>query len=120
MLSPMDQNTLKQQAAKAAIAYVQDELRYAIRKELFLQPNVEAMTMRNNAGQTALAPMVADGHGLAPDFFADLRRIQHLHDLSELEHHAYRIEREQARHAADQEERGELEQQTGGAWQVRH
>src|SRR3984957_15167445 len=36
------------------IAYMQDELRYAVRKDLFLQPTVEAMTMRNNAGQTAL------------------------------------------------------------------
>ncbi len=50
------------------IAYVQDELRYAIRKELFLQPNVEAMTMRNNAGQRAL-PMrdygsFLPGHGV--------------------------------------------------------
>jgi gluconate 2-dehydrogenase alpha chain len=36
------------------IAYVQDELRYALRKDLFLRPAVEAMTMRNNAAQTAL------------------------------------------------------------------
>jgi gluconate 2-dehydrogenase alpha chain len=36
------------------IGYVQDELRYAIRKDLFLPPAVEAMTMRNNASQTAL------------------------------------------------------------------
>src|SRR3954462_3219359 len=35
------------------IAYVQDELRYGIRKDLFLQPSVEAMTMRNHAGETA-------------------------------------------------------------------
>ena len=35
------------------IAYMQDELRYAIRKELFLKPSVEAMTMRNNVRQTA-------------------------------------------------------------------
>src|SRR6202012_1343125 len=36
------------------VGYMQDELRYAIRKDLFLQPAVEAMTMRNNASQTAL------------------------------------------------------------------
>lgn len=36
------------------VGYVQDELRYGIRKDLFLQPAVEAMTMRNNASQTAL------------------------------------------------------------------
>ena len=36
------------------IGYMQDELRYAIRKELFLQPAQEAITMRNNAAQTAL------------------------------------------------------------------
>jgi len=36
------------------IGYVQDELRYGIRKDLFLQPRTEAMTMRNNASQTAL------------------------------------------------------------------
>ena len=30
------------------IGYMQDELRYAIRKDLFLQPALEAMTMRNN------------------------------------------------------------------------
>ena len=36
------------------IGYMQDELRYAIRKDLFLSPAVEAMTMRNNASQTAL------------------------------------------------------------------
>jgi len=50
------------------IAYVQDELRYAVRKDLFLQPNVEAMTMRNNPGQTAM-PMrdygsFLPGHGV--------------------------------------------------------
>ncbi len=50
------------------IAYIQDELRYGIRKELFLQPAVEAMTMRNNAAQTAL-PMrdygsFLPGHGV--------------------------------------------------------
>ncbi len=31
-----------------------DELRYAVRRDLFLQPQTEAMTMRNNATQTAL------------------------------------------------------------------
>ncbi|MCM2293146.1 GMC family oxidoreductase [Allorhizobium sp. BGMRC 0089] len=36
------------------IGYAQDELRYAIRKDLFLQPVVEAMTMRNTRSQTAL------------------------------------------------------------------
>ena len=36
------------------IGYMQDELRYAIRKDLFLSPAVEAMTMRNDASQTAL------------------------------------------------------------------
>ena len=36
------------------IGYMPDELRYAIRKDLFLQPAQEAMTMRNNLSQTAL------------------------------------------------------------------
>lgn len=36
------------------IGYMPDELRYAIRKELFLQPAQEAMTMRNNVTQVAL------------------------------------------------------------------
>ncbi|MCQ1851441.1 GMC family oxidoreductase [Neorhizobium galegae] len=36
------------------IGYAQDELRYGIRRDLFLQPAVEAMTMRNNTSQTAL------------------------------------------------------------------
>jgi gluconate 2-dehydrogenase alpha chain len=50
------------------VAYVQDELRYAVRKDLFLQPSVEAMTMRNNLSQTAL-PMrdygsFLPGHGV--------------------------------------------------------
>jgi gluconate 2-dehydrogenase alpha chain len=50
------------------IAYMQDELRYAVRKDLFLQPSVEAMTMRNSAGETAL-PMrdygsFLPGHGV--------------------------------------------------------
>lgn len=36
------------------IAYAPDELRYAVRKDLFLQPAQEAMTMRNNVAQTAL------------------------------------------------------------------
>jgi len=36
------------------IGYAQDELRYAVRRDLFLQPAEEAMTMRNNTTQTAL------------------------------------------------------------------
>ena len=36
------------------IGYMPDELRYAIRKDLFLQPSSEAMTMRNAMAQTAL------------------------------------------------------------------
>ena len=36
------------------IGYAQDELRYAIRRDLFLQPIVETMTMRNDVSQTAL------------------------------------------------------------------
>jgi gluconate 2-dehydrogenase alpha chain len=36
------------------IGYMPDELRYAIRRELFLQPAQEAMTMRNDLVQTAL------------------------------------------------------------------
>ncbi len=36
------------------VAYMQDELRYAIRKDLFLNPAVEAMTMRNTVRQTAM------------------------------------------------------------------
>ncbi|MBP0616458.1 GMC family oxidoreductase [Jiella mangrovi] len=36
------------------IAYMQDELRYAIRKDLFLHASEEAMTMRNNTSETAL------------------------------------------------------------------
>src|SRR5437763_16141105 len=36
------------------IGYMPDELRYAVRRELFLQPRQEAMTMRNSADQTAL------------------------------------------------------------------
>ena len=35
-------------------AYVQDEFRYAIRLDLFLRPDQETLTFRNNAGQTAL------------------------------------------------------------------
>lgn len=34
--------------------YVQDELRYHIRHDLFLRPAEQTMTFRNNAGQTAL------------------------------------------------------------------
>ena len=50
------------------VAYMQDELRYAVRKDLFLQPSVEAMTMRNTAAQTAM-PMrdygsFLPGHGV--------------------------------------------------------
>ncbi len=36
------------------IGYMPDELRYAIRRELFLPPATEAMTMRNSMDQTAL------------------------------------------------------------------
>ncbi len=36
------------------IGYAPDELRYAIRRDIFLQPKVEAITMRNDASQTAL------------------------------------------------------------------
>jgi choline dehydrogenase-like flavoprotein len=36
------------------IGYMQDELRYAVRKDLFLSPVLEAMTMRNGVSQTAL------------------------------------------------------------------
>jgi gluconate 2-dehydrogenase alpha chain len=35
-------------------AYAQDELRYAIRLDLFLRPAQETLTFRNNVGQTAL------------------------------------------------------------------
>ena len=35
-------------------AYAQDELRYAVRLDLFLRPDQETLTFRNNAGQTAL------------------------------------------------------------------
>ena len=50
------------------IGYMPDELRYAVRRELFLQPRQEAMTMRNSADQTAL-PMrdygsFLPGHGV--------------------------------------------------------
>ena len=48
------------------IAYMQDELRYAIRKDLFLKPSVEAMTMRNSLSQTAL-PMRDYGSFLPGD-----------------------------------------------------
>src|SRR3954468_8588779 len=41
-------------APRFNIGYMQDELRFAIRKGLFLSPAVEAMTMRNNVSQTAL------------------------------------------------------------------
>ncbi|TFF18246.1 GMC family oxidoreductase [Jiella endophytica] len=36
------------------IGYMQDELRFAIRKDLFLHASNEAMTMRNTAAETAL------------------------------------------------------------------
>ncbi|MCX8999395.1 GMC family oxidoreductase [Rhizobiaceae bacterium BDR2-2] len=36
------------------IGYAQDELRYGIRRDLFLQPVVETMTVRNDPSQTAL------------------------------------------------------------------
>jgi gluconate 2-dehydrogenase alpha chain len=36
------------------IGYMPDELRFAIRKDLFLKPATEAMTMRNNMAETAL------------------------------------------------------------------
>lgn len=50
------------------IGYMPDELRYAIRRELFLAPTQEAMTMRNSLAQTAL-PMrdygsFLPGHGV--------------------------------------------------------
>ena len=50
------------------IGYMPDELRYAIRRDLFLPPALEAMTMRNNLSQTAL-PMrdygsFLPGHGV--------------------------------------------------------
>jgi choline dehydrogenase-like flavoprotein len=48
------------------VAYMQDELRYAIRKELFLKPSVEAMTMRNTVAQTAM-PMRDYGSFLPGD-----------------------------------------------------
>lgn len=35
-------------------AYAQDELRYAVRLDLFLRPEQETLTFRNNAGQSAL------------------------------------------------------------------
>ena len=36
------------------IGYMADELRFAIRRDLFLQPSQEAITMRNDISQTAL------------------------------------------------------------------
>ncbi|WP_054308141.1 GMC family oxidoreductase [Mesorhizobium sp. 1M-11] len=36
------------------IGYAQDELRYAVRRDLFLQPVVETFTMRNNPSEEAL------------------------------------------------------------------
>ena len=35
-------------------AYAQDELRYAVRLDLFLRPEQDTMTFRNNASQAAL------------------------------------------------------------------
>src|SRR5258708_19891138 len=35
-------------------AYAQDELRYAVRLDLFLRPGQETLTFRNNESQTAL------------------------------------------------------------------
>ena len=35
-------------------AYAQDELRYAVRLDLFLRPDQETLTFRNNMSQTAL------------------------------------------------------------------
>jgi gluconate 2-dehydrogenase alpha chain len=48
------------------IGYVQDELRYGIRRDLFLKPSVEAMTMRNRLDETAL-PMRDYGSFLPGD-----------------------------------------------------
>ncbi len=50
------------------IGYMPDELRFAVRKDLFLSPVVEAMTMRNSTDQVAL-PMrdygsFLPGHGV--------------------------------------------------------
>lgn len=36
------------------IGYTPDELRYAVRRDVFLQPATETLTMRNNLSQTAL------------------------------------------------------------------
>jgi gluconate 2-dehydrogenase alpha chain len=36
------------------IGYVSDDLRYAVRRDLFLQPRQETLTMRNTTSQTAL------------------------------------------------------------------
>jgi gluconate 2-dehydrogenase alpha chain len=41
-------------ATDFAPAYVQDELRHAVRLDLFLRPAQETLTFRNKAGQTAL------------------------------------------------------------------
>ena len=46
--------------------YVQDELRYRIRHELFLRPAQETLTFRNKEGQTAL-PVRAWGSFMPPD-----------------------------------------------------
>jgi gluconate 2-dehydrogenase alpha chain len=41
-------------ASDFSITYAQDELRYRLRHELFLQPTQNTVTFRNNASQTAL------------------------------------------------------------------
>jgi gluconate 2-dehydrogenase alpha chain len=41
-------------ATDFAPAYVQDELRHAVRLDLFLRPEQETLTFRNKADQTAL------------------------------------------------------------------
>ncbi|MBV8536658.1 MAG: GMC family oxidoreductase [Alphaproteobacteria bacterium] len=46
--------------------YAQDELRYHIRHDLFLRPAQETMTVRNDAGQTAL-PMRTWGSFMPPN-----------------------------------------------------
>ncbi len=46
--------------------YAPDELRYAIRHDLFLRPDQTTLTFRNNTGQTAL-PVRAWGSFLPPN-----------------------------------------------------
>ncbi|MEO7054779.1 MAG: GMC family oxidoreductase, partial [Rhizomicrobium sp.] len=50
----IERGTWRDTATDFNIGYMPDELRYAIRRELFLAPAQETMTMRNNVGQTAL------------------------------------------------------------------